>query len=100
MHVALVHVHVKPQHVDEFIRATRINHEHSIREPGNLRFDVLQSADDPNHFILYEAYATEAEAAQHKETAHYLKWRNEVAPWMEAPRQGVRYHGLLPEVGE
>lgn len=100
MHVTLVHVHVKPEHVADFIHATHKNHKHSIKEPGNLRFDVLQAPDDPAHFILYEAYATEADAARHKETEHYLKWRNTVAEWMSAQRVGVRYHGLYPEVGQ
>lgn len=100
MHVTLVHVHVKPEYLADFVEATRKNHKHSVKEPGNLRFDVLQSPEDPGHFILYEAYATEADAARHKETEHYLKWRNKVAEWMSAQRVGVRYHGLFPEVGE
>lgn len=100
MHVTMVHVHVKPEHVDDFIEATRKNHKHSVKEAGNLRFDVLQSPDDPGHFVLYEAYVSEADAARHKETEHYLKWRNRVAEWMAASRVGVRYHGLYPEVGE
>lgn len=99
MHVTLVHVHVKPEHVAAFILATRANHEHSVKEPGNLRFDVLQSAEDPARFVLYEAYATAADAARHKETAHYLEWRDAVAPWMAGPRQGERYQGLLPVAG-
>ncbi len=100
MYVTLVHVHVKPEHVAEFIEATHRNHQHSVREPGNLRFDVLQSPEDPAHFILYEAYATEADAARHKETEHYLAWRNRVADWMASSRVGVRFHGLYPEVGQ
>lgn len=99
MHVTLVHVHVKPEHVDDFILATRANHEHSIREPGNLRFDILQSSDDSTRFVLYEAYASETDAANHKQAAHYLKWRDAVAEWMASPRQGVRYRGLYPETG-
>lgn len=100
MHVTLVHVHVKPEHVDDFIEATRKNHKHSVNEPGNLRFDILQSADDRTHFVLYEAYTTEADAALHKETEHYLYWRNRVAEWMAASRVGVHYHGLYPEIGQ
>lgn len=96
MEVTLVHVHVKPGHVDDFIRASQANHEASVKEPGNRRFDVLQSADDPTHFILYEAYATTEDAAAHKRTAHYLSWRETVAEWMAEPRQGIPYHGLLP----
>ena len=96
MHVTLVHVAVKAGHIDDFIAATRRNHEASVEEPGNRRFDVLQSADDPTRFVLYEAYESTAEAAKHKETAHYMKWRETVADWMEQPRQGVAYNGLFP----
>ncbi|HHJ13634.1 MAG TPA: antibiotic biosynthesis monooxygenase [Gammaproteobacteria bacterium] len=96
MHVTLVQVRVKPGHADDFFAATRANHEASIREPGNLRFDVLQSPDDENHFLLYEAYRSAEDAAAHKETEHYLRWRETVADWMAEPRQGIPYNGLLP----
>ena len=96
MHVTLVHVNVKPPHIDDFIAATRANHESSIREPGNLRFDVLQSDDDPSRFVLYEAYLSAEDAAAHKQTRHYLQWREQVAEWMAEPRRGIGYTGLFP----
>jgi autoinducer 2-degrading protein len=98
MHVTLVHVHVKPEHVEAFIDASRANHEAAIHEDGNIRFDVLRSTDDPTRFVLYEAYVDAAAAAAHKETAHYLAWRAAVEPWMAEPRSGVRYDGVLPEI--
>jgi len=96
MHVTLVQVQVKPEHIDAFIAACRANHEASVQEPGNLRFDILQQGDDAGRFVLYEAYRSTADAAAHKETAHYLAWRDQVAGWMAAPRIGVSYHGLYP----
>ena len=96
MQVTLVQIQIKTEHVGDFIAATRANHEASVRENCNRRFDVLQSADNPAHFVLYEAYATAADAVAHKQTAHYLQWRDTVAPWMAAPRQGTAYHGLFP----
>jgi autoinducer 2-degrading protein len=96
MYVTVVYVHVKPEHVDDFIEAIRPNHEASVKEPGNLRFDILQSADDPTRFIAYEAYTDEAAAKAHKETAHYLAWRDRVTDWMAEPRQGLRYDGIFP----
>lgn len=96
MHVTLVHVRVKPESIDGFISATRVNHEASVREPGNRRFDVLQNPVDPTRFMLYEAYSTEADAAAHKLTAHYLAWREAVADMMAEPRQGVPMSGLFP----
>lgn len=99
MHVTLVHVQVNLEHLEDFIMATRDNHLASIKERGNLRFDVLQLADDPTNFVLYEAYVSAQDAAAHKETPHYLKWREAVAPWMAEPRQGVQCVGLFPAVG-
>jgi len=96
MHVTLVHVHVKPEFADAFREASRRNHEASVREPGNCRFDVLQSPEDPTRFLLYEAYRTAEDAARHKETAHYKAWREAVADWMAEPRRGVPYAGLYP----
>lgn len=96
MHVTLVNVHVKPEHLDDFIAATRLNHLASIEESGNLRFDVLQDIADPCRFILYEAYTNDAQAAAHKQMPHYLHWHAAVAKWMALPREGMVYHGLCP----
>ncbi len=97
MHVTLVHVWVKPERIDEFIAATRRNHQASVQEPGNRRFDVLQDPAEPGKFILYEAYACAADAAAHKQTAHYAAWRDAVADMMAKPRAGAPLRGLLPE---
>jgi autoinducer 2-degrading protein len=96
MHTTLVHASVRPEHVAAFIAATRANHEASVREPGNRRFDVLQSPEDPTRFLLYEAYADAAAAAAHKQTAHYAAWRDAVAPMMAQPRRGEPWTGLFP----
>ena len=97
MHVTLVEVRVKPEHVDDFIAATCDNHLGSIAEPGNRRFDVLHDPADPCRFLLYEAYASAADAAAHKDTPHYLRWRDRVAPMMAAPRRGTPLTGLFPK---
>lgn len=97
MHVTLVHVQVKPGSVEAFIAATRANHEASVREPGNRRFDVLQDPQNPAHFILYEAYASAEDSAAHKQTAHYPLWRDTVADMMAEPRKGIPMNGLYPQ---
>jgi autoinducer 2-degrading protein len=96
MVVTCVHVSVKPEHIEDFIKSTRINHESSIREPQNMRFDVLQDPNDLSRFVLYEAYASEAGAAAHRQTRHYLAWRKTVAPWMAEPRRGISYTVIAP----
>ncbi len=100
MYVACVHIQVKPEHGEDFIRASLETARNTIQEPGNLRFDVLQQADAPNRFILYEVYTDEAGSRAHKQTPHYARWRDAVAPWMAEPRRGVLYSSLFPELPE
>ncbi len=97
MHVTLVHVHVVHDRLDDFMVATLRNREGTIREPGNVRFDVLRAADDPARFLLLEVFRSGEDAAAHKRTPHYLEWRDRVADWMASPRQGVRYEVISPE---
>jgi autoinducer 2-degrading protein len=97
MHVTLVNVLVKPAYIENFISATRLNHEASVQESGNRRFDVLRLPENPGLFILYEAYDSAEAAAAHKQTPHYLAWRDTVADWMAQPRQGILYEGLFPQ---
>lgn len=96
MVVTCIHVVVASEHVEDFIRATRINHEASVEEPQNLRFDVLQDPDDPSRFVLYEAYESAAGAAAHRETAHYATWRDAVEPWMAESRRRISYTVIAP----
>ena len=96
MIVTCVYIHVKPDAVQSFIKVTIDNHLESVKEPGNLRFDFVQQADDPNRFMLYEAYESEEAAADHKNTPHYIRWRDAVKDYMAEQRQGVRYNIIEP----
>ncbi len=96
MYVAIVYIHVKSEHREAFAQASLENARNTVQEPGSLRFDVLQQAEDPDRFVLYEVYRDEAGAKAHKETAHYARWRDTVEPWMAEPRKGVRYASLFP----
>lgn len=96
MIATLVHVWVNPRRIEEFKKATLENHRESVKEPGNLRFDILQDANDPAKFTFYEAYESEEAVAAHKETPHYEKWRDTVANWMAKPREGVKHTIIAP----
>ena len=82
MLILIVHIHVKPECVGAFREATVENASHSVQEPGIARFEFLQQSDDPTLFVLVEVYRDDAASAAHKETAHYAKWRDTVAPMM------------------
>ncbi len=96
MLIVHVFVQVKSDRINDFIAATLANARHSVCEPGIARFDVVQQKDDPTRFVLVEAYRTEDAPARHKETPHYLRWRDTVADMMDAPRTGIQYENLFP----
>ena len=91
MLIVHVHVHVKPEFVEAFRSATVENARQSAQEPGIARFDVVQQQDDATRFVLVEVYRTADAPAKHKETAHYAKWRDAVAPMMAEPRTSVKF---------
>jgi (4S)-4-hydroxy-5-phosphonooxypentane-2,3-dione isomerase len=97
MLIVHVHVHIRPEYVEDFKAATVENARSSVQEPGIARFDVIQQSDDPTRFLLVEIYRTEDAAAAHKETAHYQKWRDAVAPMMAELRSSVKYGNVYPE---
>jgi len=94
----IVHVsaRVRLEHVEAFRAATIENARESMREPGVARFDVVQQADDPTRFMLLEAYRSPEGAAAHKETAHYVRWRDTVADLMLEARSSVKFANVFP----
>ncbi len=97
MYVVCVTIWVKPENVEEFLRATEANHLGTRNEAGNLRFDVSRATDDPNRFFLYEVYRSEDAFHVHHQSEHYLTWKETVADWMAQPRQGLKYESLWPD---
>jgi autoinducer 2-degrading protein len=96
MHILHVHVHVKPEHLDEFQTATIENASHSVQEPGCARFDVVQQTDDPTRFVLVEFYRDAQGLAAHRETPHYHAWIERVADMLVEPRTRTVYRNVHP----
>ena len=97
MLVVHVHVHVKLESVEGFKKATIENAGESLKEAGVARFDVVQEmGGDGTRFILVEAYRSADDANHHKETPHYLRWRDTVAEMMAEPRRSIKYVSIYP----
>ncbi|HTS63285.1 MAG TPA: antibiotic biosynthesis monooxygenase [Candidatus Acidoferrales bacterium] len=96
MLILIVHAQVKPEFVDAFIAASRINATESAKEPGVARFDFLQQQDDPTRFVIHEVYRNAEAPAKHKETPHYLAWNEKTAEMLVAPRTRAWYTNLVP----
>ena len=95
MLIVHVHVHVKPDCIEAFKKATLENAHASVNEPGIARFDVVQQENDPTRFVLVEVYRDKDAPAKHKETAHYRKWRDTVALMSAEGRTSVKFREVF-----
>jgi autoinducer 2-degrading protein len=95
VYIVSVTVHVVPEQVETFIKATLDNARNTRQEPANVRFDVAQAEDDPTRFLLYEVYESQDGFKQHQQTEHYLHWKQTVADWMAQPRQGIKHNAVF-----
>ena len=81
---------------DIFYRNTIRNAQNSILESGISRFDVLNRIDNKDEFLLIEVYNSPTGPSDHKLTAHYNSWRENVADLMAEPRTAAKYTTLFP----
>jgi autoinducer 2-degrading protein len=97
MHMIVVRLEVKPDRVDDFLKLVSFNAAESRKEPGNLRFDVVRSVDNPTLFRLYEVYWGDNAIRAHQATAHYAKWRAEIEALLVTPRLSEKFVSVFPE---
>ena len=95
--VVHVRAHVVPDAIDAFRTACVENATESVKEHGVARFDILQQVDDPTQFMLVEIYRSPDAPTAHKDSAHYRKWRDVVAPMMAAPRTSTKFVNVFPD---
>jgi (4S)-4-hydroxy-5-phosphonooxypentane-2,3-dione isomerase len=74
MYVNAVDLDILPAERDNFLAAIKEHGAAAVTEPGCKRFDILNLASDPNHFLLYEVYDNEAALKAHRETDHFKKF--------------------------
>jgi quinol monooxygenase YgiN len=74
MYVNAVDLDILPAERDNLLAAIKENGAAAVTEPGCKRFDILNLASDPNHFLLYEVYDNEAALKAHRETDHFKKF--------------------------
>ena len=70
---------VKPEHVDQWLDATRDFTEKTRAEPGNRFFEWNRSVDDPHTFVLVEGFADDG-AAAHVGSDHFQQGLDAMRP--------------------
>jgi len=64
---------VKPDYAADFMELTREFTECTRAEPGCLWFDWSRSVDNPNHYVLIEAFRDGEAGSQHVNSDHFAK---------------------------
>jgi quinol monooxygenase YgiN len=77
---------VLAEHADSWPEIARSFTDATRGEPGNLWFDWSRSLDDPNEYVLLEAFEDDA-AAAHVQSDHFKQAQAELPAYLqETPR--------------
>jgi quinol monooxygenase YgiN len=79
------HVDIAPQSQVQAPEALRSQAEASRKEPGNLRFDVVQHTMRGNHFTVVEGWRNQQALDAHAATAHTRQYRDTLLPGTGSP---------------
>src|SRR6266404_4233786 len=91
-----VKARVKPEQRKRFLEAIEVDALGSERdEPGCLRFNVLQDAQDENTYYFYEVYKDQAALEAHRAAPHYAVWRA-AADSLDGPTAATRCKPVFP----
>lgn len=79
MYFIVVKYQVKPESAEVFPEAVREFTEATRAEPGNLWFDWSRSLENPNEYVLVEAFTDEG-ATPHVNSEHFQKGLEAMRP--------------------
>ncbi len=78
---------VRPEHADSWPEIAREFTEATRAEPGCLWFDWSRSLDDPDEYVLVEAFRDDEAGAAHVGSDHFRAAQRDLPPHLaETPR--------------
>jgi quinol monooxygenase YgiN len=75
----VTHVDVIPPRKDDGVTALRRLAEDSVKDEGNLRFEVVQQVNRPNHFTVVEIWASARQMEAHSMAVSTRRFRDALA---------------------
>lgn len=73
---------VKPEHADQWPELTRAFTEATRAEPGNRFFDWSRNVEDPNEYVVIEAFDDDA-AEAHVTSEHFKQAQSELPQYLQ-----------------
>ena len=87
--VLVVNIRIKPEHLDKFMQALKVNAAEARKEPGCKQFDVLVDPTDKTKVMLYEVYNDDKAFEAHQQTPHFKKYLAEAVPLLASRERSV-----------
>ena len=78
-----IFVKVKPDKLDEFMQVAMLDAHESVKEAGNLRFEVYHREESAAELVVFEIYSSEDALEEHRQTEHIKAWRSAVSAYAE-----------------
>jgi quinol monooxygenase YgiN len=75
---------VRPESAEKWPEISRAFTEATRAEPGCLWYDWSRSLDDPNEYVLVEAFADDAAGAAHVGSQHFKDAQRDLPPHLVA----------------
>lgn len=75
---------IKPEHAEDWPEIARSFTEATRAEEGCLWFDWSRSLDDPNTYVLVEAFRDGDAGGAHVSSEHFQAARRELPPYLQA----------------
>jgi quinol monooxygenase YgiN len=93
MFVVMVDIDVKEGYAEKFLEAITLQGKTSLEtEEGCMRFEILRTPGEPNHFTLLEGYVNEAAFnGEHRNTPHYARYSKTTESWVQSKSRRFLY---------
>ena len=78
----VVKFRVRPEYRDDWLSLTREFTEATRAEPGNLWFEWSRSLDEPNTYVLIEAFEDGDAPAEHVNSDHFAAMRRDFPQYL------------------
>jgi quinol monooxygenase YgiN len=73
---------MRPEFADDWLALVQDFTVATRAEPGNISFDWYRSADDPNLWLLVEAFLNQEAGKAHVESAHFQAAISKLPKWL------------------
>ena len=82
MYIIISPIQIKPENKEQYVKAlVDVARESVNTEPGCLRLDVIQDANDPNRVWVYEIFKDDAALQTHMKLPFFIEFMDATKDW-------------------